>query len=1046
MKRHTMILMIFALSFQLQGAENRLPAWQNPDIVQENRLEMSTTFETDGMKQSLHGDWKFKWYETIESRSLDFFKVQYDDSAWGSMPVPGMWELNGYGEPIYLNVGYAWRGHYKNNPPYPALEHNYAGQYRNTFTLDKSWIGKDIFLHIGSATSCVRVWVNGREVGYSEDSKLEARFDITKYVKEGENSIALEIFRWCDGSYMEDQDFFRYTGIARETYLFSREKARANDIRILASADGHIDFTADVTKSVTKLDIEVLDSRGAVIACETARATKGKVEENLSVGHPLLWSAETPNLYTLRVKTYSSKGLSETATLDFGFRDVCIRDGQLLVNNQPVLIKGADRHELNAFRGYVVSEEDMIKDILIMKQLNMNAVRTCHYPNDPRWYALCDKYGIYVVDEANNESHGMGYGKETLAQNPLYLKTHLERVRRMIQRDRNHPCVITWSLGNEAGDGENFVQAYKMAKLLDPSRPVQYEQAKTKDHTDIFCPMYRPYDQCRDYLAGNPSKPLIQCEYAHAMGNSMGGFKEYWDLIRSERQYQGGYIWDFVDQALYWKADAEKYGTDHIYCFGGDWNDYDPSDNSFCCNGVIAADRTLHPHAYEVAYQLRSIHTTASAQDALKGIVCVYNENFFIDLSRYDMNWELQRDGRSVMCGSMPMEAIAPGETRQMQIRYPREIPFTSECDWTLNVRYTLNVEDGILPAGTQVAYDQIVINDATVSLAVPSAAKDKYFTYRKDGVKHRFAYTGAKPWELTFNEQSGVLESYAIEGENIMKEPLMPCFGRALTENDLGAGFEKVCKPWLYPTFTTESFSVSEEKNHYKVLVCYQPVCGTGKDKKEFKAATQLCYCIYADGTVIVNEKMLDAGNLESAPIMPRFGMEMALNGRFSTLEFYGYGPHENYCDRYSSAMMGRYVQRVEDQFHYGNVRPQESGTHTGLKWMELRDDSGKGLRLFSDVKFSASALPLSRRDIDMSVSGGQRSGGPGLVGDQRHSLELKKLACENVRSLGGTYINIDLRQMGLGCVTSWGAWPMDEYLVKPQEYSFTFAIAPLR
>ena len=591
------MLCLVALASVLTDAAE-MPDWQNPAVNQRNRLPMSTTYDAGGLNLSLSGIWKFNWNETAESRPMDFYGQSYDDSAWGEMPVPGLWELNGYGDPLYLNIGYAWRDHYENNPPYPAMEHNYVGQYRRTFVLDEQWNGKDIFLHIGSATSNVRIWVNGKEVGYSEDSKLEARFDITKYVREGENLIALEIFRWCDGTYLEDQDFFRFSGLARDVYVYSREKKRLENIRAKGSASGEASLYAEVSKGVTEVAFAIFDPSGNEVASTKVNVNAKKLSENglpcvetaLQIPSVKQWTAETPWLYTLKVASYDKKGMTESTSVQMGFRDVEIVGGQLLVNGQPVLIKGVNRHEMNPYKGYVVSEADMIQDILVMKQLNINAVRTCHYPDDPLWYSLCDKYGLYVIDEANIESHGMGYGSRTLAKVPQYEQAHLERISRMVQRDFNHPSVIIWSLGNEAGDGPNFTKGYAMVKEMDPSRPVHYERTfdykdgKNSPNTDIACPMYYKYAQCEEYSLSNPTKPLIQCEYAHAMGNSMGGFKEYWDLVRKYPHYQGGFIWDFVDQAQKWPVDPAC-GSDHVFIFGGDMNDYDPSDNSFCCNG-----------------------------------------------------------------------------------------------------------------------------------------------------------------------------------------------------------------------------------------------------------------------------------------------------------------------------------------------------------------------------------------------------------------------------------------------------------------------------
>ena len=1049
----TAIVGLSAMLLALGTAEakkNELPDWQDPQIVQINRLPMTASFQSGGLNLSLNGMWKFAWYETIDSRSMDFYKTDFVDSDWDNMPVPGMWELNGYGDPVYKNVGYAWCGHYDTTPPYPAMEHNYAGQYRKTFVLGDEWEGEDIFLHIGSATSNVRVWVNGKEVGYSEDSKLEARFDITKYVHTGENLIALEIFRWCDGTYLEDQDFWRMTGLARDTYIFSRDKKRVEDVRVIASADGTADITAEVTKGVSQIKFIIVDPFDKEIAAETvAVSTKAKSERGLATAKVKIhipsvkqWTAETPWLYTLKMVSYDAKGKTEVSMLQIGFRDVEIKDGQLLVNGQPVLIKGANRHEMNPYKGYVVSEADMIQDIMIMKQLNINAVRTCHYPNDPLWYSLCDRYGLYVVDEANNESHGMGYGEGSLAHDVSYQHAHLERMKRMVQRDFNHPSVIIWSMGNEAGHGVNFMKGYEMIKAMDSTRPVHYERAEGGPGTDIACPMYFDHASCERYASRDPrpAKPLIQCEYAHAMGNSMGGLKEYWDLVRKYPVYQGGFIWDFVDQALKWPVDPQKYGTDHVFVFGGDFNDYDPSDNSFCCNGIIAADRSYHPHAYEVAYQYRSILTSATREEALAGKVNVYNENFFIDLSRYILHWGIEVDGRQVLMGCQPMPSIAPQETQTVALGY-NEADIMEACGHTdldyhdiyLNVRYVLKRPDGLLPAGAEVAYDQICITDAPLELFADYSGIP---AYGQDGDLHVFTgdmvFEGAtgvrlSPWKAVFDASKGALVSYTLGGKEMIKSALLPNLARAATENDLGAGQDKRMAHWRAAEFLVKEFAVEATDSCYRVMTEFMPI-------KDF-AYVRMTYNIYADGVVEAMEEFKDAGNLENGKLIDRIGMEFAMPGEYSVFEFYGLGPFENYCDRNSSALVGHYVQRVEDQYHYGYVRPQESGTKTQLKWIKVLDDNGAGFEISSDLKFSASALPFHWKELDVRVLGN----------NQAHSLELKKAAHEGQRTLGTTWVNFDLVQMGLGCVDSWGSWPLYEHLVVPQEYTFRFILRPV-
>ena len=946
--------------------------WQDPAVNEINRYPMRATFETGAPTVSLHGEWDFS----------------FNGGPARKMPVPGMWELNGCGDPIYVNIGYAWRGHYKNTPGKAPEEHNYSGVYTRKVTVPAEWKGQDIFLSIGSVTSCVSVKVNGKEVGYSEDSKLAATFDITRFVKPGaEAEIGLTVRRWCDGSYLEDQDFWRFTGIARQTFLYARPKARVEDIRINAEADGSYEVRASFTKGV-KSARYYIDGKEV--------PAKGKYAS------PKLWTAETPNLYHLAVEALDRKGnVLEKAELDFGFRTVQIRGKQLLVNGKPILIKGADRHEMSAAGGYVVSVEEMIRDIRIMKQLNINAVRTSHYPNDPRWLSLCDRYGLYVVDEANIESHGMGYGPETLAKVPEYALMHMQRLQRMVQRDFNHPSIIVWSLGNEAGDGPNFEACYHWLKAEDPSRPVQYERASVQDKhynvdrtglgyvSDIYCPMYLNYENSEEF-AITGDRPFIQCEYAHAMGNSEGGLKEYWDLVRKYPGYQGGFIWDFVDQAIKWPS--AKSTTGWIYAFGGDFNDYDASDNSFNCNGIIAADRSWHPHAWEVRHQYQNIWTRPV--NAMKGLVEVYNENFFIPLDRYRLVWTLVRDGRAVRSGVCDALKAGPQAVQRVDLGFDAG---ALDGELLLNLSYVLKDADELMEAGEEVAFDQLVLREAPSVPVAPAL----------DG----------RTWSVDFDKATGALCSYRLGGKELLREPLMPCFGRAVTENDLGAQLEKKQKCWLYPGFRLVSF----ERGEMTARAVYDLGFAT----------VTMEYEIGDDGSVRVRETM--TGVKAKTPDLFRYGVEMALDGTLDGIRFYGRGPVESYSDRKSCAPLGIYEQKVADQYWMGYVRPQESGTHVDIRWFDVVDSAGEGLRFSSPAAFSASALPFARRDIDLSVTGGGRRD----RGDQRHSPEL--------RPDGKTHVNVDLVQMGLGCVNSWGRLPRPEYRIPAKDRSFEFTITPL-
>ena len=1019
-----LILSLTGLCLALAAlAAGKKEAWQDPSVFEINRLPMRATFVTEQQQTlNLNGIWKFRFSQNPESRLQGFENPALDDSGWDTIPVPGLWDLEGWCDPMYLNIGYPWRGHFENNPPEVPTEHNYVGQYRRNFTIGKEWTGKQICLNIGSATSNVRVWVNGKMVGYSQDSKLEARFDITKFVKEGENLIALEIFRWCDGTWLEDQDFWRFAGIARGVEIYTREKERLEDVNVAGAMNGALELSAVVTSGIARVDFAVVDAEGKTIRTVSATPKKGKVQWSGKVDEPRLklWSAEEPNLHTLKVQALDKKGnVVESTTIPFGFRTVEIKNTQLLVNGKAILVKGADRHELDPYKGYNVSEADMIKDIRIMKELNINAVRTCHYPDDPRWLALCDQYGLYVVDEGNIESHGMGYKDgQTLAQNPLFHDAHLIRDQRMVLRDINHPSIIIWSLGNEAGNGQNFYDCYNWIKAYDPTRPVQYERALIGNvgasdfNTDICCPMYMEPKDCEKYLQ-NPDKPLIQCEYAHAMGNSMGNFKEYWDLVRKYPAYQGGFIWDFVDQALRWPS--ENPGTDHIFIFGGDMNDYDPSDGSFNCNGVIAADRSLHPHAYEVRYQYRDILTKAGGKP---GEVVITNEHSFKDLKNYYLQWELEACGKAVRSGIVWDLDVPAENTRTVNLGIG-ELP---ECKiLTLTVHYKLKNAEPLLPAGFETAYDQLVLRDSEPALKWESPALAK-----ADGTTFcgTFHYKGTlsdrmAAWKAVIDPATGFLSSYQVNGKEYLKEPLKPCFDRAMNENDLGARLDRRLGFWRNPELKVKDIKTAEEGQDQVVTVAYEPIGG--------KAAVEVEYRLSGDGSILITEKM--DGELDGLPQLPRFGLRFALDGRFEEVDFFGLGPWENYADRNSAALLGRYRQKVADQYHYGYVRSQESGTHTGLRNFRVLAVDGFGVELTSDVRFSASALPFSLEELDTHV----------------HSLELKAKAHENDRSRGTTYVHADLAQMGVGGNNSWGAWPLKEYLLPAQPRTFRLLIRPV-
>ena len=1006
--------------------------WKNPEINAVNRAPMHTNYfayssseeaakadkENSSNFMTLNGIWKFNWVKNADARPTDFYRTDYNDKGWGQMKVPGVWEMNGYGDPIYVNVGYAWRSQYKNNPPYVPIENNHVGSYRKEIIIPAEWSEKEIFAHFGSVTSNMYLWVNGKYVGYSEDSKLEAEFNLTKYLKPGKNLIAFQVFRWCDGTYLEDQDFFRYSGVGRNCYLYSRNKKYIQDIRVTPDLDsnytnGTLNVALNLNGSGT-VELNLTDPAGKSVATAQVNGN-GQKSVVMDVNNPEKWTAETPNLYTLTATLKNGSNTLEVIPVKVGFRKIELKGGQILVNGQPVLFKGADRHEMDPDGGYVVSRERMLQDILRMKQLNINAVRTCHYPDDNLWYDLCDQYGIYVVAEANIESHGMGYGKETLAKNPSYKKAHMERNQRNVQRGYNHPSIIFWSLGNEAGYGPNFEQCYTWIKNEDKTRAVQYEQAGTNEFTDIFCPMYYDYDACKKYSEGNIDKPLIQCEYAHAMGNSQGGFKEYWDLIRKYPKYQGGFIWDFVDQSNHWK---NKDGID-IYGYGGDFNKYDASDNNFNDNGLISPDRRPNPHAHEVGYFYQSIWTTPG--DLSKGEIKVYNENFFRDLSAYYMEWQLLANGEVMQTGVVQDLNVAPQQTATLKLNLNTEKICPCK-ELLLNVTYKLKAAETLMPAGSTVAYDQLTIRPYTAKALELKNQKASNLDIVVPVIKdndHNYLIVEGENFIIEFNKHNGYLSRYEADGMQLLnpEAQLTPNFWRAPTDNDYGAGLQHRYAVWKNPGLKLTSLKQSIENEQAIVQAEYE--------MKAVKGKLFLTYVINNEGAVKVTQKM-EAGKEEKVSDMFRFGMQMQMPENFNEVEYYGRGPVENYADRNHSTLIGKYRQTVAEQF-YPYIRPQETGTKTDLRWWRVLNISGNGLQFVGDAPFSASALNYSIESLD-----------DGVQKDQRHSPEVAKAPFTN--------LCIDKVQMGLGCVNSWGTLPLEKYRVPYQDYEFSFILTPVR
>lgn len=988
---------------------------------------------------SLDGTWKFNWVANADQRPTDFYKTDLDDSKWKNIQMPGNWEMLGYGQPEYVNVGFAWRGHFDQQPPAVPTKDNHVGSYRREINIPANWDGKRVIAHFGSVTSNIYLYVNGKFAGYAEDSKVAAEFDITPFLKKGKNLIAFQSFRWCDGSWCEDQDFWRLSGPARENYLYARSKDhRLLDVRVETELknnykDGALNITAKLQGN-TLAYFGLYDPDGKeVIVTGTDNVKNGVAKYQLRVKNVRKWSAETPNLYTLVVSPIQNGGMYspyEIIQVKVGFRKVEIKNKQLLVNGQPVLLKGANRHEMDPDEGYNVSEKRMIQDIMMMKRLNINAVRTCHYPDDPRWYDLCDKYGLYVVAEANQESHGFQYGDDAAAKKPEFAKQIMERNQHNVSMFYNHPSIITWSLGNETVMGDNFIQAYKWIKSQDKTRPVQYEQARRGEGTDIFCPMYYPVAASEKYAKDpNSPMPLIQCEYNHTMGNSGGNLSDYWNLIRKYPILQGGFDWDFVDQALHRKIVKPmsilpyKMNNEELrkieYTYGGDYNKYDPSDNNFNCNGIIGPDRQMNPHAYEVAYQYQNIW--AKMVNAETGEVSVHNENFFRDLSNYALAWSLEEDGVETQNGTIADLDVPAQQTKNFTIPYDKSKIKGKEV--FLNIDFRLKEAEPLLTAGQVMAYAQLPVvakqacsGDCSKMLAQGHGKKKMKLAAKKDNV------VAVTTPNLTFkvDRSTGLISEYAYNGKSMLGEggTLKPNFWRAPTDNDMGANLQKKFKVWKNPQMNLKNIDVKKDKKANTVTIV------TSFDMPEVQGQMDITYLVFANtGAVKVTE---DFKATEGAKVsdMFRFGMLLQMPYSMEKSTYYGRGPIENYSDRKDCMRIAIYNDDADNQY-FPYIRPQESGTKSDIRWWKQTDATGLGLQVKSCAPFYASALHFDTEELD-----------DGDEKEQRHSFDLKKSKFTN--------LFLDAAHMGVGGENSWGAWPLEKYRVHYGNKTFNFVLIP--
>jgi len=1012
--------------------------WLDETITEENRLPMHTDFVTfpntsqivnsdwreSSAYLSLNGPWKFKWADSPSKLPANFESLTYDDHLWANFQVPANWELNGYGFPMYTTSGFEFTyliG--KPNPPIVPMDFNPTAVYRREVVIPEDWQGKPIILHIGAAKSNLSVWVNGQYVGYGEDSKLPSEFDVTRYLRKGKNLITMRVMRWGVANYLEDQDMWRLSGITRDCYLLARQPIYLRDIQLAPTLNDSFDEGQLNTKlifnqsSQDELRAEVsLHRNGRLVSVKTVKVSGQEMDIAQTIERPALWSAEMPNLYQVTVRLIDHEGkLSEVVPQQVGFRRVEIKEGQLHVNGQPILIKGINRHETDPVTGHVISKENMLRDVQLMKKFNINAVRTSHYPNAEYWLQLCDQYGLYVIDEANIESHGMGYDLSyTMANRPTWEKAHVARVERLIQRDRNHPSVIIWSMGNEAGNGYNFYRAYLRMKELDKSRPVQYERAVNNYgelrfdwNTDLIVPMYASPSAMENYAARNPKpqRPFIQCEYAHAMGNSLGNFKDYWDIIRANKGiFQGGYIWDFVDQCFI-KINAKG---DTVYTYGGDYEPKEAiTDWNYASKGIFYANRTPYPHAWEMKKVYQDIHSSLMKEKKIQ----VYNERFFTGLDNVELQWELIVDGKKAQSGLISHLNVLPQQYGVLSIPYQTD----ARGEKFLNLTYRLKKAEPLFPMGHIIATEQLSLG-GVFQPKTTIVAQGKIKTERKDGN----LIISAKQLQMEFDLKSGWLTRYHYKGRDLMDEHALfkTNYWRAPNDNDFGANTPEKLKSWKQVTDSIELLEIRSELIDSLVYVY------AAYKMPQVYGQLAMKYCINQRGEMRVSQSFT-ADTTKKVAVLPRFGMQWIMPAGFEAINYYGRGPQENYIDRNFASHVGIYKQTVDQQY-FPYVMPQETGNKTDVRWMEIRNKQGEGLFFTADSTFSMSALHYFDKDLD-----------DGPKRQQRHAADLVKRK--------QTQVNIDLRQMGVGGINSWGAWPLHEYTLPYKDYSFSFVLKPV-
>lgn len=1011
--------------------------WENPQIVDQGKESAHASFmlfdKTNEVKsddynkspfcQSLNGKWKFVYVDKYANRIKNFYNPDLNDASWSDLQVPSNWELKGFGIPIYTNIIYP----YPKNPPFIG-EDNPVGTYRKKFTVPENWNGKEIIMHFGSITGCAFIYVNGKKVGITKASKSPAEFNITPYLKKGTNLLAVQVFRWHDGSYMEDQDFWRISGIERDVFLYALPKLTVWDFFVKGDLDAEYKnglFNADITIrkfsgntiKAGSVKVEIQNAKSEIVFTQQKQInisadTLQAINFNGIVSKPDLWSAETPALYDLIITFKDSNGkLLSLTGCKMGFRKVEIKNARLLVNGMPILVKGVNRHEHDDVNGHVPNEAQMIKDIQLMKQYNINAVRTSHYPNDTRWIKLCDKYGLYLVDEANIETHGMGaefQGSFDKSKHPAYLPlwapAHLDRIHRLIERDKNHPSVIIWSMGNECGNGPVFHEAYKWMKERDNTRFVQFEQAGEDWNTDIVCPMYPWMESMKRYAADTTKKrPYIMCEYSHAMGNSNGNFREYWNVILHSKNMQGGFIWDWIDQGFKTKDTDGK----TFWAYGGDLGGYGlHNDENFCTNGLIASDRTIHPGLNEVKKVYQNILFKRSDNNSNE--ITIENLFDFTNLNKYNFKWELFKNGKKINENTFSID-LSPHKQKSISLPLP-SVEEMQGAEYFVNLTaFTKNATE-LIPSDYEIAMEQFKLKGDYFSRG---SSANGVLQLTKSAGKISFK-SGNVSGE--FDLAHGRFSSYKTGASMQLNRFPEPYFWRAPTDNDFGNGMPSELGIWrsAHQDRKLKSVDVSEQNaDGISIKVNYE--------LSAIATPYSIEYFIQNDGSIKITASIDMTGR--DLPELPRFGMRMQLPEKYNNLSYYGRGPWENYNDRNESALIGIYNDKVSNQYCNGYIRPQESGYKTDVRWVSLLDDAGSGLQIAGVQPICFSAINHSTESLD-----------PGLTKKQQHPTNLPPDT--------NVYFNIDLKQRGLGGDNSWGALPHHEYRLLDKKYSYSYII----